>query len=73
MSVKEALKARREQHINEMVSTNPMIGQLNTQFTSWLLGSGLTGAEIIKMIEATKVVAARVKFDFRPKRIPNNT
>jgi hypothetical protein len=43
MSVKEALKARMEQHINEMVSTNPMIGQLNTQFTSWLLGSGLTG------------------------------
>ena len=28
-----------------------MIGQLNTQFTSWLLGSGLTGAEIIKMID----------------------
>ena len=41
-----------EQHIKEMVSTNPMIGQLNTQFTSWLLGSGLTGAEIIKMIDS---------------------
>ncbi|MAY04041.1 MAG: hypothetical protein CMB25_00365 [Euryarchaeota archaeon] len=40
-----------KQHINEMVTTNPMIGQLNTQFTSWLLGSGLTGAEIIKMID----------------------
>jgi len=52
MSVKEALKARMEQHINEMVATNPMIGQLNTQFTSWLLGSGLTGAEIIKMIDS---------------------
>jgi len=41
-----------EQHIKEMVSENPMIGQLNTQFTSWLLGSGLTGAEIIKMIDS---------------------
>ena len=51
MSVKEALKAKMEQHIQEMVATNPMIGQLNTQFTSWLLGSGLTGAEIIKMID----------------------
>ncbi|MAR47197.1 MAG: hypothetical protein CMA41_05275 [Euryarchaeota archaeon] len=52
MSVKQALQARMEQHINEMVTTNPMIGQLNTQFTSWLLGSGLTGAEIIKMIDS---------------------
>ncbi|MED5291028.1 MAG: hypothetical protein VX778_02250, partial [Candidatus Thermoplasmatota archaeon] len=51
MSVKEALKAKMEQHIQEMVATNPMIGHLNTQFTSWLLGSGLTGAEIIKMID----------------------
>ena len=51
MSVKEALKAKMEQHIQEMVATNPMIGQLNTQFTSWLLGSGLTGTEIIKMID----------------------
>lgn len=51
MSVKEVLKGKMEQHIREMVSTNPMIGQLNTQFTSWLLGSGLTGAEIIKMID----------------------
>ena len=34
-----------------MVATNPMIGQLNTQFTSWLLGSGLTGKEIIEMID----------------------
>ena len=41
-----------EQHIKEMVAANPMIGQLNTQFTSWLLGSGLTGAEIIKMIDS---------------------
>tara|TARA_Y200000002_G_scaffold19473_2_gene14978 strand:- start:1109 stop:2044 length:936 start_codon:yes stop_codon:yes gene_type:complete len=51
MSVKEVLKGKMEQHIREMVSTNPMIGQLNTQFTSWLLGSGLTGAEIIEMID----------------------
>ena len=51
MSVKEALKAKMEQHIQEMVATNPMIGQLNTQFTSWLLGSGLTGTEIINMID----------------------
>tara|TARA_B100000459_G_scaffold31581_1_gene15075 strand:- start:8073 stop:8999 length:927 start_codon:yes stop_codon:yes gene_type:complete len=51
MSVKQVLQARMKQHINEMVTTNPMIGQLNTQFTSWLLGSGLTGAEIIKMID----------------------
>lgn len=52
MSVKEALRAKMEQHISEMVATNPMIGQLNTQFTSWLLGSGLTGAEIINMIDS---------------------
>lgn len=51
MSVKEVLKGKMEQHIRQMVSTNPMIGQLNTQFTSWLLGSGLTGAEIIEMID----------------------
>ena len=42
-----------EQHIQEMVATNPMIGQLNTQFTSWLLGSGLTGKEIIEKVELT--------------------
>jgi len=41
MSVKKALQAKMDQHIKEMVATNPMIGQLNTQFTSWLLGSGL--------------------------------
>ena len=52
MSVKQALQAKMEQHIKEMVATNPMIGQLNTQFTSWLLGSGLTGAEIIQMIDS---------------------
>ncbi|MGB1365326.1 MAG: hypothetical protein ACPH9F_03145 [Candidatus Poseidoniaceae archaeon] len=52
MSVKQALQAKMEQHIKEMVAANPMIGQLNTQFTSWLLGSGLTGAEIIKMIDS---------------------
>ena len=51
MSVKKALQAKMEEHIQEMISTNPMIGQLNTQFTSWLLGSGLTGAEIIGMID----------------------
>ena len=52
MSVKKALQAKMDQHIKEMVATNPMIGQLNTQFTSWLLGSGLTGAEIINMIDS---------------------
>lgn len=52
MSVKQVLQARMEQHIKEMVTANPMIGQLNSQFTSWLLGSGLTGAEIIKMIDS---------------------
>ena len=51
MSVKKALQAKMEEHIQEMITTNPMIGQLNTQFTSWLLGSGLTGAEIIGMID----------------------
>ena len=29
-----------------------MIGQLNEQFTSWLLGSGLTGAEIASTIDS---------------------
>ena len=52
MAVKQVLQARMEKHIKEMVTTNPMIGQLNTQFTSWLLGSGLTGAEIIHMIDS---------------------
>ena len=52
MAVKQVLQARMEKHIKEMVTTNPMIGQLNTQFTSWLLGSGLTGAEIIQMIDS---------------------
>ena len=52
MAVKQVLQARMEKHIKEMVSTNPMIGQLNTQFTSWLLGSGLTGTEIIQMIDS---------------------
>ena len=52
MSVKQALQAKMEEHIKEMVATNPMIGQLNTQFTSWLLGSGLTGSEIIQMIDS---------------------
>jgi len=52
MSVKQALQAKMDQHIKEMVATNPMIGQLNTQFTSWLLGSGLTGAEIIQVIDS---------------------
>ncbi len=52
MSIKQALQERMTQHIKEMANTNPMIGQLNTQFTSWLLGSGLTGAEIIKMIDS---------------------
>ena len=51
MSVKNAVKAKMEQHIQQMIATNPMIGQLNTQFTSWLLGSGLTGKEIIEMID----------------------
>ena len=52
MAVKQILQAKMEKHINEMVTTNPMIGQLNTQFTSWLLGSGLTGTEIIQMIDS---------------------
>lgn len=52
MAVKQVLQARMEKHIKEMVATNPMIGQLNTQFTSWLLGSGLTGTEIIQMIDS---------------------
>ena len=52
MAVKQVLQARMEKHIKEMVTTNPMIGQLNTQFTSWLLGSGLTGTEIIQMIDS---------------------
>lgn len=52
MSVKQVLQAKMEKHIQEMVTTNPMIGQLNTQFTSWLLGSGLTGTEIIQMIDS---------------------
>ena len=41
-------------HIQQMVSTNPMIGQLNEQFTSWLLGSGLTGIEIANTIDSNK-------------------
>ena len=52
MAVKQVLQARMEKHIKEMITTNPMIGQLNTQFTSWLLGSGLTGTEIIQMIDS---------------------
>lgn len=52
MAVKQVLQAKMEKHIKEMVTTNPMIGQLNTQFTSWLLGSGLTGTEIIQMIDS---------------------
>ena len=54
MSVKQVLQAKMEKHIQEMVTTNPMIGQLNTQFTSWLLGSGLTGTEIIQMIDSNR-------------------
>ena len=52
MAVKKVLQAKMEKHIKEMVATNPMIGQLNTQFSSWLLGSGLTGTEIIQMIDS---------------------
>ena len=53
MSVaKSMVQEKMQNHIKQMVSTNPMIGQLNEQFTSWLLGSGLTGAEIANTIDS---------------------
>jgi hypothetical protein len=55
MSVaKSMVQEKMQNHIKQMVSTNPMIGQLNEQFTSWLLGSGLTGAEIANTIDSNK-------------------
>jgi len=55
MSVaKSMVQEKMQNHIKQMISTNPMIGQLNEQFTSWLLGSGLTGAEIANTIDSNK-------------------
>jgi hypothetical protein len=48
------VQEKMQNHIKQMVSTNPMIGQLNEQFTSWLLGSGLTGVEIANTIDSNK-------------------
>ena len=53
-AAKNMVQAKMQNHIKQMVSTNPMIGQLNEQFTSWLLGSGLTGAEIANTIDSNK-------------------
>ena len=50
-AAKSMVQEKMRNHIKQMVSTNPMIGQLNEQFTSWLLGSGLTGAEIANTID----------------------
>ena len=51
-AAKSMVQEKMRNHIKQMVSTNPMIGQLNEQFTSWLLGSGLTGAEIANTIDS---------------------
>ena len=51
-AAKNMVQEKMRNHIKQMVSTNPMIGQLNEQFTSWLLGSGLTGAEIASTIDS---------------------
>ena len=51
-AAKNMVQEKMRNHIKQMVSTNPMIGQLNEQFTSWLLGSGLTGAEIANTIDS---------------------
>jgi hypothetical protein len=48
------VQEKMRKHVQQMVSTNPMIGQLNEQFTSWLLGSGLTGIEIANTIDSNK-------------------
>ena len=53
-AAKSMVQEKMRNHIKQMVSTNPMIGQLNEQFTSWLLGSGLTGAEIANTIDSNK-------------------
>ena len=53
-AAKNMVQEKMRNHIKQMVSTNPMIGQLNEQFTSWLLGSGLTGAEIANTIDSNK-------------------
>ena len=51
-AAKNMVQEKMRNHIKQMVSTNPMIGQLNEQFTSWLLGSGLTGVEIANTIDS---------------------
>ena len=53
-AAKSMVQKKMQNHIKQMVSTNPMIGQLNEQFTSWLLGSGLTGVEIANTIDSNK-------------------
>jgi hypothetical protein len=53
-AAKRMVQEKMQNHIKQMVSTNPMIGQLNEQFTSWLLGSGLTGVEIANTIDSNK-------------------
>ena len=53
-AAKSMVQEKMQKHIQQMVSTNPMIGQLNEQFTSWLLGSGLTGLEIANTIDSNK-------------------
>lgn len=53
-AAKSMVQEKMQNHIKQMVSTNPMIGQLNEQFTSWLLGSGLTGVEIANTIDSNK-------------------
>lgn len=53
-AAKNMVQEKMRNHIKQMVSSNPMIGQLNEQFTSWLLGSGLTGAEIANTIDSNK-------------------
>jgi hypothetical protein len=53
-AAKSMVQEKMQNHIKQMVSSNPMIGQLNEQFTSWLLGSGLTGIEIANTIDSNK-------------------
>ena len=53
-AARSMVQEKMRKHIQQMVSTNPMIGQLNEQFTSWLLGSGLTGIEIANTIDSNK-------------------
>ena len=53
-AARSMVQEKMRKHVQQMVSTNPMIGQLNEQFTSWLLGSGLTGIEIANTIDSNK-------------------